>query len=1163
MSNAYDDGKSSKREAEESASQEKDGPSQPKKAKLKEDNKLQDYECKLCDSKFFTLGQYTCHIQSFEHRKRTILQTADKVFSKAPQYRGGRESDLPPGLSGRKVVHCKVCNVYTNSAKQLAEHLSGGRHKQVCFKFNVPITTLELTSDDTKTLEGTRLQGDKLMCKCCSVQLTSMEQYKAHMATNKHKLVMERKPVRPQRKIKKALKPFYKNTSAEEKQEKSDDKTKNYKDDEKDKQKDESKDKKKDTSKDGKKEKKDKGEDKVPDSKGADRTASAKVRDKYQLNLLDELNEQPTLRNELDFFRSHRPKKDKKTRPQPIPYLCDICHVFSKSAFELNEHLASDRHKETLCKFLKGEKSPPDKDSKNDDKPAEVTDSTDKQPQNPELYCDICQLLLPSLGTKREHEKSKQHKFLEALRKNVKTEPRAEEAATGKKPEATKTVTAARTAKTLHCSVCRMDLESNEAMEEHVQSKKHKFLSALKPVPPAPARRLEESTRHKRAGPYDSSSDRREWRRGKRRNEEDEEEMPELAAVALERRALQAQLAQRRQEIEEQRRLIAELREEQHLEAEKAALRRMIDECRQLIEEREKNKRRAVEVQESISRKAAKSVQWHPSVTEVKKQPEDPRRPKSYDYEEPQERLSLVKKAHEEWEREQLEKARNRGHAQPAFVTVNREKDDWEKDSPSVESSISSFMSFSHWDGKIPLLDGPVETHDDTDASWSSSLPVLSQEGTPTFRGPIAGDDTIIEPFSRGQFFGQVDADAVFSQESIGKAGIKWRGAVHSPPVWSSGSQDSHDWNHPVLCTPSSTVPLLGEEPVLVKDEHSHSGENSNLLRSRQGLLDDRSSHLVEKPSLLGSRPGLLGDRPSFLEERPSVLGENRSLLGSKPGLLEDLPSPYDGRCSLLGSRPSHSEDRPHLLEDRPSSYNGRPSHLGSRTSQLEDRSHLLENRTSSYDGRPSPLGSRPGLLEDRPGLLEDRSSFYDGKPSLLGSRPIHMEDRSHLLEGSPSLYDGKAGLLGSRPIHMEDRPSTYDGKPGLLGSRPSQLENRPSPYAGRPSPLASRPSLLEDRPRLLEDGPSLYDGNTSLLGSRPSRLEDRPSLRDGSPNFARSRRSLLCDTPGLLEDRSSLLEERPEQRLQFWGQSSRQPTSEPDLWAGSSSLRIPGLDLV
>ncbi|KAL1415065.1 hypothetical protein MTO96_029843 [Rhipicephalus appendiculatus] len=244
-------------------------------------------------------------------------------------------------------------------------------------------------------------------------------------------------------------------------------------------------------------------------------------------------------------------------------------------------------------------------------------------------------------------KKSKKHKLLEALRKNGKTEPRAEEAATAKKPEATKTVTAARTAKSLHCSVCQMDLESNEAMEEHIQSKKHKFLSALKPVPPAPARRPEEGTRHKRTGPRDSGPDRREWRRGKRRNEEEEEEIPELAAVALERRALQAQLAQRRQEIEEQRRLIEELREEQHLEEEKAALRRMIDECRQLLEEREKNKRRAIEVEERISRKTAKSVQWHPSVTAVKKEPEDPRWDKSRDYGEPQERLSLVRKAQE------------------------------------------------------------------------------------------------------------------------------------------------------------------------------------------------------------------------------------------------------------------------------------------------------------------------------------------------------------------------------------------------------------------------------------------------------------------------------------------------------------------------------------
>ncbi|KAL1415064.1 hypothetical protein MTO96_029842 [Rhipicephalus appendiculatus] len=382
--------KSSKRDAEESPSQE-DGSSKPKKPKFKDDEKGREYECKLCDSKFFTLGQYSCHIQSYEHRKRTVLQTADKAFSEAPQYRGGREGDLPPGLSGRKVVHCKVCNVFTNSAKQLAEHLNGGRHKQICFKFNVPITTLELTSDDVATLEGTRLKGDKLMCKCCSVELNSMEQYTLHMASNKHKLVMARKPVRPDRNIKRALRPYYKRKMDEEKKEKSDAKAENDEDEEKNEQKDKSKDKEKDKQKDkskdkekdkhkdkskDKEDKKDKEEDKVSDSSEADKSVSStKVRNKYQLNLLDELSEQPTLRNELDFIRSHRPMKDKKTFPKPVPYMCDICHVFGKSAFELNE-------------------------SKDDDKPTEVKDSEDKKPKNPQLYCDVCQLLLPSLGTK-------------------------------------------------------------------------------------------------------------------------------------------------------------------------------------------------------------------------------------------------------------------------------------------------------------------------------------------------------------------------------------------------------------------------------------------------------------------------------------------------------------------------------------------------------------------------------------------------------------------------------------------------------------------------------------------------------------------------------------------------------------------------------------------
>ncbi|KAK8767658.1 hypothetical protein V5799_005561, partial [Amblyomma americanum] len=185
-----------------------------------------EFECVLCDCKFFTVGQYSVHIQSFEHRKRTIQKVANKAYDRAPHYQGGREGDLPSGLSGRKVVHCKVCNVFTNSAKQLAEHLGGARHKQLCFKFNVPVTTLALTKEDTHTLEATRLsllalimplmmcalappnavQGERLMCKHCSVEINSMQQYKEHMNSAKHKLRAENKPLRPERSLKKALK---------------------------------------------------------------------------------------------------------------------------------------------------------------------------------------------------------------------------------------------------------------------------------------------------------------------------------------------------------------------------------------------------------------------------------------------------------------------------------------------------------------------------------------------------------------------------------------------------------------------------------------------------------------------------------------------------------------------------------------------------------------------------------------------------------------------------------------------------------------------------------------------------------------------------------------------------------------------------------------------
>ncbi|XP_037578941.1 titin homolog isoform X3 [Dermacentor silvarum] len=889
--------KSPKREGEKSPSREEDGASKPKKPKFNDNEKGREFECKLCYCKFFTVAQYTCHIQSFEHRKRTIIKTATNAFSVAPDYQDGHGSDLPPGLSGRKVVHCKVCNVFTNSAIQLAEHLNGGRHKQTCFKFNVPITTLELTSDDTSTLEGTRLQGEKLMCKCCSIEINSMEQYKEHMGSTRHKLISQRIPLKPERAIKKALKPFYKNKRNGKGEERSDHKTGKDKGEEKDTEKVKEKDKEKG--------KKDKEQDNIPNDKADSGSRSSKVRDKYQLDLLDQLNECPERRNEMEFSRSHRMKGKKTPILKSVPYMCDICQVFGKSAFELNEHLNSERHKAALRKFLGGEKSPPTKDSKVDHKPTEVTDSEDKNSQKPELYCDICQLLLPSFGVKEQHEKSKKHKFLQELRKNAKTESRAQEATVVKKTEATKRVTAEKAvppAKTLHCSVCQMDVESDEAMKEHVKSKKHKFLSELKPEPPAPIRRPEESTKHKRARPRNNSPDRRDWRHWTRRGNE-EEEVPELAALALKRQALQVELAKRRKEIDEQRRLIAELQEEKHLEQEKAALRRMIDECRQLIKEREHHKRQATEPEESTSRKTAKSVQWHDSVTvvEVKEEPWDSGdtragHTRGHDYAEPQERLSLVKKAQEDWETEHLDQARSRGLAQQKRpVPVKQEVEDWENDRPKGGSSSLSYTSFSRWDGEIPLLGTPVETGDSA-MSWPASLSTQSPESTPTFRNSLAGEERMIEPFSQEPPFRQGDLGAVFSQESFRNLGTNWPGAQHSPPVWSNVSQEN-DWSRPLLCTPSTSAGLLGDRP--------------SLLENRPSTLEGTPSFLRDRPSLLEDRPRFLDDRSSLLNDRPNPLGSRPSLLGDKPSLLGDKPS-------LLGDKPSFFEDKSSFFEDRP-----------------------------------------------------------------------------------------------------------------------------------------------------------------------------------------------------------------------------------------------------
>ncbi|KAH9382376.1 hypothetical protein HPB48_012595 [Haemaphysalis longicornis] len=238
---------------------------------------------------------------------------------------GGPGTDLPRGLTGKRVVHCKVCNVFTNSAKQLAEHLGGGRHKLLCFKLNVPITTLEPSPEDVHTLECTRLEGSKLVCKHCSVELNSKQQYDEVISHEEQEppASPDQHAPPPMRKIKKELRPFFKNKRKEEKreQEEGEPAEKTQKREYWENRKKRSREGEKGSGDDEKEEagKEDASKEKVKKtlcthtkevlgvSVGAD---LVQARDKYKFNLLDDLSEMPSLRNEITFANCERKKSE-------------------------------------------------------------------------------------------------------------------------------------------------------------------------------------------------------------------------------------------------------------------------------------------------------------------------------------------------------------------------------------------------------------------------------------------------------------------------------------------------------------------------------------------------------------------------------------------------------------------------------------------------------------------------------------------------------------------------------------------------------------------------------------------------------------------------------------------------------------------------------------
>ncbi|XP_064489285.1 trichohyalin-like isoform X2 [Ornithodoros turicata] len=483
-----------------------------KKRKFKDNAKGRQYECALCDCVFYTVSQYNLHIQSFEHRKRVIARR-----SAAAPY-------TVPGKRGPK-THCAICNVFLNSEKQRSEHLNGIRHKQLCFKLNVPLSSLKISADHTETLEDTRLVGSKLMCKHCSVELNSMQQYEIHMKSKNHLLRKEHKTVNHTKAVLKATKALSIKNKKKLKEE---------------------------TPK----------EDKPRDERGRETSDDESANDKGDTH-------------ELPIKVKRRKKEDDGN---------------------VSKHLLTRGHREKMRQLISGKK----KDTEPED---DEGDCSENKRQKPELYCDICQSMSASKPLYDSHLQGKKHKFLAELKqKSDRPQKPSNTHKSGKQSVEAGPLKGVE----LYCEICQETHTSQKAFDEHIKSKKHKFLSELKPPNQKPqaqtskgqsaaqgaertSRVTSDDAKAKQQPSGGRSSDGRKRHRsgsGDRAERRDKQRLSTYERLVLERQKIQKELEKREKEIEEQKKLVEKLQVEKQEEKEKAVLRKMIAECRQLLEER-------------------------------------------------------------------------------------------------------------------------------------------------------------------------------------------------------------------------------------------------------------------------------------------------------------------------------------------------------------------------------------------------------------------------------------------------------------------------------------------------------------------------------------------------------------------------------------------------
>jgi len=84
--------------------------------------------CELCDMIFTTEGDLRAHHSGKKHQARLKKNKRQKMLIEKKERKAGKASGGGDGNEGK--MFCKICKIFSNSAADYQNHLSGKRHRE-------------------------------------------------------------------------------------------------------------------------------------------------------------------------------------------------------------------------------------------------------------------------------------------------------------------------------------------------------------------------------------------------------------------------------------------------------------------------------------------------------------------------------------------------------------------------------------------------------------------------------------------------------------------------------------------------------------------------------------------------------------------------------------------------------------------------------------------------------------------------------------------------------------------------------------------------------------------------------------------------------------------------------------------------------------------------